>query len=361
VCDAITLYFFYLRQPLNRKAKVLQKKVKNSNESANMTADQTIQTVEIVPVNPAEGNLPEVVSLDQNPAAVYLATLRPVGRRGMLRALNLIAEVASGGKQTALTLPWHKLRYQHTAAIAPALVERGYRPATVNQALSGLRSVLYHAWKLGLMESEDYQRARDVKNRRSETLPRGRALGKDELKALIKACQEEKTPGGIRDAALIGLMYGTGLRRSEVVKLELKDYNPDSGALTIRGAKGGKDRLVYVKGGAAKSLAVWLEQRGDKSGALFCPVHKSGKVRVEVMTDQAIMKILKKRGFQTDLEPFSPHDLRRTFISDLLDAGADIATVQKLAGHASVTTTARYDRRGEEAKSKATDLLEIPY
>jgi site-specific recombinase XerD len=104
-----------------------------------------------------------------------------------------------------------------------------------------------------------------------------------------------------------------------------------------------------------------LEQRGDKSGALFCPVHKSGKVRVEVMTDQAIMKILKKRGFQTDLEPFSPHDQRRTFISDLLDAGADIATVQKLAGHASVTTTARYDRRGEEAKSKATDLLEIPY
>ncbi|NWJ45701.1 MAG: tyrosine-type recombinase/integrase [Chloroflexi bacterium] len=316
------------------------------------------QSVEIVSVNQEETNS---LPLDQNPAAVYLATLRPVGRRGMLRALTLIAEVVSGGKQTALTLPWHKLRYQHTAAIAPVLVERGYRPATVNQALSGLRSVLYHAWKLGLMESEDYQRARDVKNRRGETLPRGRALDKDELKALIKTCQAEKTPGGLRDAALIGLMYGTGLRRSEVVKLELKDYNPATGALTIRGAKGGKDRLVYVKGGAAKSLAVWLEQRGDTAGALFCPVHKSGKVRVEIMTDQSVMKILKKRGLQTDLESFSPHDLRRTFISDLLDAGADIATVQKLAGHASVTTTARYDRRGEAAKSKATDLLEIPY
>ncbi len=279
----------------------------------------------------------------------------------MLRALNLIAEIASSGKQNALTLPWQQLRYQHTAAIASALVERGYRPATVNQALSGLRSVLYHAWKLGLMESEDYQRAKDVKNRRAETLPRGRALAKDELTTLIKNCQSEKTPAGSRDAALIGVMYGTGLRRSEVVKLELKDYKALSGALTIRGAKGGKDRLVYVKGGAAKALIDWLALRGEAAGSLFCPIHKSGKIRIELMTDQAIMKILKKRGLQANLEPFSPHDLRRTYISDLLDAGADIATVQKLAGHASVTTTARYDRRGEQAKSKATDLLDIPY
>jgi site-specific recombinase XerD len=279
----------------------------------------------------------------------------------MLRALNLIAEIASSGKQNALTLAWQELRYQHTAAIASALVERGYRPATVNQALSGLRSVLYHAWKLGLMTSEDYQRAKDVKNRRAETLPRGRALAKTELTTLIKTCQSENTPAGTRDAALIGVMYGTGLRRSEVVKLELKDYKANTTALTIRGAKGGKDRLVYVKGGAAKALTGWLTLRGEEAGVLFCPIHKSGKIRIEPMTDQSIMKILKKRGLQADVEPFSPHDLRRTFISDLLDAGADIATVQKLAGHASVTTTARYDRRGEEAKSKATDLLNVPY
>lgn len=320
------------------------------------------EAVEIIITTENEGNsLALTTSLDQNPAAVYLATLRPVGRRGMLRALTLIAEIASGSKHTALTLPWHELRYQHTAAISSALVERGYRPATVNQALSGLRSVLYHAWKLGLMQSEDYQRARDVKNRRAETLPRGRALGKDELKTLISNCQSENSPAGTRDAALIGMMYGTGLRRSEVVKLQMKDYKRENGALTIRGAKGGKDRLVYVKGGAAKALAGWLTLRGEAAGPLFCPVHKTGKIRVETMTDQSIMKILKKRGFEAQLEPFSPHDLRRTFISDLLDAGADIATVQKLAGHASVTTTARYDRRGEEVKSKATDLLNIPF
>jgi site-specific recombinase XerD len=79
------------------------------------------------------------------------------------------------------------------------------------------------------------------------------------------------------------------------------------------------------------------------------------------MADQVVLDMLQKRGKQAGVASFSPHDLRRSFISDLLDGGADIVTVQKLAGHADVSTTARYDRRGEAAKKKAVGILHVPY
>lgn len=174
-------------------------------------------------------------------------------------------------------------------------------------------------------------------------------------------CCKGASPAGARDAALLAVLYGAGVRRSEAAALKLEDFDQETGAIVIRSGKGRKDRMVYATNGSREALLAWLELRGDTPGALFCPVNKGGKIAVRPMTDQSIFYVLKKRGDEAEVKSFSPHDMRRTFISSLLDEGADISTVQQLAGHANVTTTQRYDRRGEATKRKAAELLHVPY
>lgn len=295
---------------------------------------------------------------DQNPALVYLASLAEGSRRTMGGALKAIAGMVAAGQDLA-SFPWAALRFQHTAAIRARLAE-AYAPATANKMLAALRGTLKAAWRLGQMTADDYARAADLAPVKGATLPRGRALPAGELRALFTACYQDPAPAGARDAALLAVLYGAGLRRAEAVALELADYEPDSGALTVRAGKGHKARVAYVPSGGRPAVAAWLALRGPAPGAFFWPIDKAGNLTARPLSPAAVARILTRRGAEAGVRAFSPHDMRRTFISDLLDSGADIATVQKLAGHANVTTTARYDRRGEAAKARAADLLHIP-
>ena len=298
---------------------------------------------------------------DQNPALVYLAGKTDGdSRRTMRQALDTIAGLVSGGALNALTLDWAALRFQHTAAIRARLAET-YKPATVNKLLSALRGVLDAAFALGQMDANDYQRAKMVKSVSGETLPAGRELTTGEIGAIMAACANDPTAAGARDAALFAVEYGAGLRRAEVVALDLDAYNPITGELRIFG-KGRKERIVWVTNGAFDALADWLALRGGDPGPLFVPVLKSGRLVLgDRLTAQAVYNLLAKRAGEAGVKAFSPHDLRRSFVSGLLNAGADISTVQKLAGHANVTTTQRYDRRGEATKKAAAELLHVPY
>jgi site-specific recombinase XerD len=322
--------------------------------------NQLTEQSALVPTFAAEPLPVSVAALpkDRHPAYVYLAHLAPGSRRTMAQALKVIAALAG---QHPDTLDWAGLRYQHTQAIRARLAETR-SPAGVNKILAALRGVLKEAWRLGLMDAETYHRAVDLPGVRGVRLPTGRALSRRELQRLFAACAQDGTAVGRRDAALIAVLYGAGLRRSEVTALDLADYNPETTELRVLSGKGDKDRMCYVTDGARAALDAWLTARGNEPGPLFWPADGRGRPLVNRrMTDQAVLLLLRRRAAQAKIAAFTPHDLRRSFISDLLDAGADMVTVQKLAGHANVQTTARYDRRGEEAKRRAVELLRVPF
>jgi site-specific recombinase XerD len=204
------------------------------------------------------------------------------------------------------------------------------------------------------------QRAVDVRSIRGSTLPRGRALRAGELKALFAACAEDSGPSGARDAALLALAYGCGLRRAEIAALDLSDYDPAQGTLRVRG-KGNKQREVPATNGAADAINAWIQERGAEPGPLLLPITRGRRIVPHRLTAQTVYAVARKRAAEAGISAFSPHDLRRSFVSDLLSAGADLSAVQALAGHSNIGTTARYDRRGEVAKRKAAALLHVPF
>ena len=208
--------------------------------------------------------------------------------------------------------------------------------------------------------AEDYDSAVDFKGIKSTQLLRGRALSEAEISALLSVCMDDPTPKGVRDAAMISILMA-GLRRSEVVNLDISDFDPKTGGLTIRRGKGMKDRMTYLPTGATAAVLDWLELRGDEPGPLLYPVDKAGRITSRRLTDQAVMFVLQKRAAESSVAAFSPHDFRRTFITQLLDTGADVITVSRLAGHADPATTAKYDMRGEEVKRLAVAKLKVPY
>jgi len=317
-----------------------------------------------VETRPSKVTQAEVITLpagrpDKNPALVYLRGMTPKARRVQANALNAIARLVNPALDL-YSLKWDLIEYQHAQAIRADLIEL-YSPASVNRMLSALRGVAKQAWLLGLIEADQYFRINEIGNVRGSTLPAGRALAGGELNAIMQACIKDLTPAGFRDAAIIAVMAVAGPRRNELVNLDLADYDPESGALKILHAKGNKQRIVYLDNGAAEALADWLTLRGSQPGALFVPITKAGKLTYKQLTDQAIYNMLIKRANQAGVSQFTPHDLRRTCITDLLEAKVDALIVAAIAGHASTDTTRKYDRRPEAAKQQAAKMLHISY
>ena len=299
----------------------------------------------------ADGSRPD-------PLVAYMASLGRRSRRTTMIALNRVAHLFDK-ERSAADLPWELLRHEHVAAVRSRLADR-YAPATANTSLAAVRGVLKSAWRLGLMSTDDYHRAVDVRTVPGSRLPAGRALDTAEIATLLRSCVDDDGPGARRDGALLALLAGAGLRRSEAAALQVGDYDDGEESVTVIG-KGSKERKVFLMRGGKKLIDAWLDVRGRDPGPMLLKVDRLGRIARdgEGMTDQAVMLRVAGRSRRIGIGKVSPHDLRRTYITLLLEAGADVLSVQRLAGHASMDTTSLYDVRPDREARKAARSVRL--
>ncbi len=286
----------------------------------------------------------------------YINGLAHSGRRGITSLLNRSAGILKRGADAA-GYPWEQLNYAAVAKVRAALLDDGYAVSSVNMALSALRGVAQTAFNLNCINAETLARIRSVKRVSGDIQRKGRALDRQEIRALIHAAKQHPQPvRRYRDAAIVLTLCGTGLRAGELVKLERRDY--DNGILTVRQGKGRKYREIHVADAVDKAIRAWLKVSANEAeNALFSRIQRNGKTATQSLTTTGLTGILAELQQTAGIARFTPHDMRRTFITRLLEQGVDINTVRQLAGHSDISTTTRYDYRGEEMKISASQQL----
>jgi integrase/recombinase XerD len=215
--------------------------------------------------------------------------------------------------------------------------EEPYKATSVSRALSAVRSFHRFLLREGVVDHDPTVEV--VRPRLPRALPH--PLGVDEVRRLVEA-PDPATPSGLRDRAILEVLYGAGLRVSELTNLDVDDVDLSDGYLRVLG-KGGKEREVPIGRHARAALQAYLTRArpsmaGPRSrGAVFLNT-RGGR-----LTRQSCAKLLGVHASAAGVgRRVSPHDLRHSFATHLLEGGADVRVVQELLGHASVATTQIY-------------------
>ena len=243
--------------------------------------------------------------------------------------LAQLAEWAAGRDLDPRALTHRELRH-----FAGVISERGAMKSTVARKLAAIRTFYRHLVERGELEANPAELVSSPK--KDAYLPK--VLKPDEVAELLERIPAS-TPLDLRDRALLELAYAAGLRAEELVKLGLKSLDPDAEEVRVEG-KGGRTRIVPVGEHAWRALERYLARgrtalNTGESDALV--LSKTGR-RLSTSDIRRRLKL------QTRRAGVSPHTLRHSFATHLLEGGADLRTIQELLGHSSISTTQTYTR-----------------
>jgi integrase/recombinase XerD len=239
----------------------------------------------------------------KHPVFIYLSSLpTEASERAMGAALVRVAALFGFELHQ---LKWWGLPARYVWSIRRRLAAEGYSAASVNQSLSAIRGVLRVAHDQGLMGDGLYEALIQVPL--LPTLPRARpALPQKKVRRLLEKARADTSPKGRRDAAILQVIAGSGLKRSEVTSLRLADVDLQKGALRLGGES------IRLTRDERSVLRAWISERGRKGGPLFQPIDKAGNRSERAMSGQGVADVVAARGAAARIEGLGPEDLRYT-------------------------------------------------
>lgn len=295
-------------------------------------------------------------------------SLVPVLDRAELLKGVLLAEVSNANTRRAYSralerfLTWYASagRGEMSRAVLREyrgwLEGRGSAASSVNQELSALRRTFRAAAGASFVDREKAEDAARVKNARALGVRAGNWLTAEQARALLLA-PDESTLKGKRDRALLGILVGCGLRREELVSLNVADVQLRDDRWVIPGlvGKGKRVRLVPVPVWVKERLDEWTTAGEIRGKRIFRAMRKNGTVSGESLSATAVWKIVLHYARHTaGIGDLTPHDLRRTCAKLCRQAGGDLEQIQFLLGHSSIQTTEK-DLGGEQEIRKAVN------
>ncbi len=306
---------------------------------------------QLIPVDNGEIILPQ-----ESPVGLYLSSIVPNSRKTMIYSLKQVCLTITNGKSDDIwACPFWKISLAEMSLLKNTLAEtRSIR--TTSLYLASIKGVIKSAWRLGYITAEQYQRLTDISGPKGSDPDHGRALTREEIKKLLSSC--DNTIKGIRDRAVLMILLYSGLRRSECSKLKLEDltqidYQGGLGyALQVVRGKGGKSRVLYLNHQVFDCINKWIEIRTNQPGYLFPRLSNLKNTELHI-SSQSIYDLLSDMAIKSGVAKFSPHDVRRSFATQLLESGYDLQSVSRLMGHSNSVVTARYDKRGDKQLKEA--------
>ena len=232
-----------------------------------------------------------------------------------------------------------------------AMMEQGLAPATINRRLAALRSMTSLARRLGYISWE-----LEVDSVKSQAYRDTRGPGLEAIKEMLKVAADQAPAKAARDALILRLLFGLGLRRAELTSLDLSDVELGRGVVWVQGKGRNEREALTLPAEISVAIMEWLQHRGEDAGPLITSMDR-GAQPTSRLTGEGVRKIVARLGDAVGVRA-RPHGLRHTGITTALDmSGGDVRAAMKYARHKAVSTTMIYDDNRADLAGKTAATI----